>query len=226
MTIVLFGYNYLFEKKKTVLFIVCLLIAFFIHSSSIIIVALLFLKSKYILKPFIIIPLIGIIFIFHNEIINLMSIFIENTRYSVYLVGLFAKGEASYLNIIINLVIYIYMHICYKIKKKNKQTINNNDYLFLNIQALAVTFMCMSIAHMLFSRIAYYFIIFQIISIPYFVETTEFKEINLGRNWTKRILYMLIIICFILSFSYTNILNNDNEPLPYKTIFNKEREFK
>ena len=104
----------------------------------------------------------------------------------------------------------------------NNQIINNNDYLFLNIQALAVTFTCMSIAHMLFSRIAYYFIIFQIISIPYFVETTELKEINLGRNWTKRILYMLIIICFTLSFSYTNILNNDNGPLPYKTIFNKE----
>lgn len=224
MSIILFGYKYLLERKKVPLFLLSLVIAFFIHSSSIVMIVILLLKNRYIMKPFVILPIIAVIFLFKDDIIRLISIVVENTRFNVYLVGLYAKGEISYFNIITNLAIYFYMNLCYKIKKKNGQIVME-DKLFLNIQALATICMCMTILHMLFARIAYYFIIFQIISIPYFIGTTEIREIHIGKKWTKRIICALILICFILTFSYTNVLNNDNKPLPYKTIFNKEKEF-
>ena len=82
----------------------------------------------------------------------------------------------------------------------------------------------MSSVHVLFSRIAYYLCIFQILSIPYFIETTKLKEVHLGERKTKKVIYLLVIIFFLSITFYTNVKNNDNEPLPYRFIFDKERE--
>lgn len=40
----------------------------------------------------------------------------------------------------------------------------------------------------------------------------------------KRVAYAIIIIGFMLIFGYTNILNNDNKVIPYKTVFSIDRE--
>ena len=225
MAIIFFSYKYLFENKKIKYFLMAIFVAFFIHSSSIVMLILLLIKDKLVLKPIIIVPIIIIISFFGQSIMEIITPIIDNTRYDVYLIGLYAKGEKSMLYNMVNLIIYFYMYIFYKIKLKN-QKIEKRDILYINIQGLALIFTFMSSVHMLFARIANYFMVFQIISIPYFVETTQIKEIHLDTKWTKRVLYMIIIVFFIGLTTYTNIIHNDNEPIPYKTIFNKEREFK
>ncbi len=225
MAIVFFSYRYLWDKKKYWMFIVGMICAYFIHSSSIIMIILLFLKRKTYMNPVVLLVGLSVIFALETSLMNIIAPFIENTRFGVYLVGRYAKGDISYIGIAINLLVYAFMYVLYRIKKKNNQ-IGEEDKLLINIQGLALVMMSMSSVHILFARIAYFFTIFQIISIPYFIETTKVKEIHLGEKWTKNSIYLLVILCLMVNFSYTNILNNDNEPLPYRTIFNKEKEFK
>lgn len=225
MAIIFFSHKYLFENKKIKYFLIAILVAFFIHSSSIVMLILLFTKDKLILRPIVTVPIVIIILFFGQYIMEFITPIIDNTRYDVYLVGLYAKGEKSILYNTVNLIIYLFIHFLYKIKLK-RQKIEKRDIFFINVQGLALIFTFMSSVHMLFARIANYFMIFQIIAIPYFIETTQIKEIHLGNKWTKRVLYMIVIIFFAGLTTYTNIIHNDNEPIPYKTIFNKEREFK
>ena len=111
---------------------------------------------------------------------------------------------------------------------------------YINAQALTLIMVALSSVHVQFSRIALYFSIFQVLSIPYFIHNMPVKEtINdlekLFRNKIKLekvipkfqiIVTAIWIILFIGLFSYTNIKNNDNEVTPYKTIINHEWKIK
>ena len=80
---------------------------------------------------------------------------------------------------------------------------------------------------------AIYFVAFQIISIPYFFSILQFNTItdkinkkfkkNLKTKTVEIIIYSCIVLGFSAMFIYTNILNNDNEVLPYKTIFSIQK---
>lgn len=82
---------------------------------------------------------------------------------------------------------------------------------------------------MQFSRIALYFYVFQILSIPYYISIIPFKRIaekittkinkNVDEKKVKIIANIVVVLAFMGMFTYTNILNNDNEVLPYKTVF-------
>ena len=126
----------------------------------------------------------------------------------------------------------------YYIYSKNKKlnNVQKEDILFLNIQALALLVMVLGSCHMLFIRIALYFSVFQIISIPYYISKMPNAQIvediskitkdkiNLKKIENKLPQYAtaIIVLCFIFAFTRTNILTNTNEVLPYKTILNKE----
>ena len=93
---------------------------------------------------------------------------------------------------------------------------------------------------MQFSRIALYFLIFQIISIPYYIsiipldevkldlkkifEKIKLEKVNIEKIMPKfkQIVSTVIILCLICVFWYTNIKNNNNEVVPYKTVINKD----
>lgn len=227
MTIVFFAYQYLLEKKKIIWYILAVIIATLIHNSSIIMLCLIFCRKRILFKPWLTILIMAAVLLFGEQIFELMTVAIENTRFDVYLIGKYAKGFTSNLYNLVNLILYAVMYICYRVKNKNqKEKITQEDRLFINIQALALIFTVMSSMHMLFSRISYYFMIFQILSVPYFIETTKIKEVHLGENGTKKVLYGFVIIFFLTLTFYTNVLHNDNEPLPYISVFSKERKIK
>ncbi len=225
MSIIFYAHELLLKGKKK-FYILFVILAFFIHSSSIIMLILLLLKDKYIFKPKIVIPIIIIIMIFGDWILDAVKPIIEGTRYSVYLVGKFSSGRESILYNVVNLIIYLYMVICYTIKMKKKQEITDADRLYINIQSIALILTVMSSTHMQFARLSYYFTIFQIISIPYFLMTTKISLKHYNANIIRRVICACITLSFLGVIFYTNVIHNDNEPLPYKTIFNKEKEFK
>ena len=78
-------------------------------------------------------------------------------------------------------------------------------------------------------RISVYFSAFQILSIPYYLKIMKFENITikinnkLKKNFKVSTIKIIVYVCFCLAFTglftYTNILNNDNEVLPYKTVF-------
>ena len=126
------------------------------------------------------------------------------------------------------------MYFIYRSKKKNGEELERQAVLFLNIQGLAFLVTVAGACHMHFARIALYFVVFQILSIPYYLELMPLKRINekindqlkkdVKEKTIKQIVTVLLVIGFLGMFGYTNILNNDNGVLPYKTIITNKIE--
>ena len=237
IAIVFFSYRYLLKDKYSV-FIISVILAFFIHNASIVCLVMLLLKDKDVfnIKTILIVALT--IFIFGTPLINLFKTVVQNTRFSVYIDSLYDRGEMRKLTILSNAIIYTFMYSLYIVRKK-KSKITKEDIFYINMQGLTLICIMLSSKFYLFFRIAYYFMVYQIISIPYFIKTIKIEDIYIYyvKDFLKDkiiiksevlkklpiILNVFIILYFSVILSYTNILNNDEEVLPYKTIINTER---
>lgn len=233
---VFIGYQFLLSNHKVkayIGFLVSCLIAFSMHSSSIICFCIMFLNRKILLNIKWVLPVSIIIFIFNEKIMNLLNPIIEKTRFAVYLNGAFAKGQVSILNLLENFIVYIWMYVIYIINKKRKNDLEKEGIILLNIQGIAFLMTIAGTIHMQFLRIAIYFWIFQVLSVPYYLSITPFEYIigkineklkkNLKERTIKITVYVAFIMIFLAMFCYTNVLNNDNEVLPYKTIYAKDK---
>lgn len=232
---VLLGYQFLTgtnTKKGYILFTMCAVIAFLMHSSSIVCFVIMFLTCKNLINVKWVLPVSILILILNKNIMLVLSPILENTRFNVYLTGKFAKGDLSIITIVENLVIYVLMSVIYYYKKKNNESLDREGITLLNIQGIALLLNVSGVVHTHFMRIMAYFSVFQILSIPYFFNIINYKNLaqkiknKLNKNITdkavKTITYICIVIGFTTIFAYTNILNNDNGVLPYTTIFEKE----
>lgn len=229
---ILLGYQFLMsdnKRKAYIGFLACAIIAFSIHSASIVSFVILLLSKKVLVNAKWVLPCSILILFLNEKLMACLSPIIEQTRFNVYLTGNMAKGETSILSIVKNLVIYVWMYGIYVINAKQKIKLEKEGVLFLNIQGIALLMIIAGTIHMQFLRIAIYFEVFQILSVPYYLTIMPFKDItskinqkinkDLKEKTIKIVAYVTILLCFIGMFSYTNILNNDNEVLPYKTIF-------
>lgn len=233
---ILLGYQFLMsenKKKAYIGFVICAILAFFMHSSSIICFIIILLTKKNIMDARWVIPLSILILILNKNIMVILTPIIKNTRFNVYLTGKFTTGELSILQIVENLIIYLAMYFSYYFEKKQGKELDKQGITLLNIQGLALLLTVSGVIHTLFIRMAIYFVAFQIISIPYFFSILQFNTItdkinkklkkNLKTKTVEIIIYSGIALGFSAMFIYTNILNNDNEVLPYKTIFSIQK---
>lgn len=234
MALVLLGYQFLMDKnqkKAYIGFVICAILAFFMHSSSIVCFIMLFLTQKNICNIKIVLPLSILILILNQNIMTILTPIIKNTRFKVYLTGTYAQSELSVLQIVENLLVYVWMSIIYYFQKKKNMEIKKEEIILLNIQGISFLLTVAGVIHSQFMRMAIYFGIFQILSIPYFFNMMNFDDISkkisdkfkktIKANILKNIIYIAIVVIFICMFTYTNILNNDNEVIPYKTIFSQ-----
>lgn len=234
VVLIMLGYQFLTsenKKKAYIGFIICAILAFLMHSSSIICFAILFFNKKNLVSIKWVIPVSIFVLILNQNIMKILTPIIENTRFNVYLIGKFAGGELSLLTIIENFAVYIFMYSIYYYYKKNNKNIEKEGITYLNIQGLALLCTVAGVIHMQFLRIAIYFWIFQILSIPYYLKYVPYEKIadlietkfnkKISINTVKNAVYSLVIIGFIAIFIYTNVLNNDNGVIPYQTIFSK-----
>lgn len=236
MSLVVFGYRFLLGKKRYwILYVMCVLLATSLHSTAIIMLVLLFFPKKMLSSYLWVLPSVVAVLLLNENLFTILAMVIEDTRFAQYLTGQFAQGEVSFLFIGENLVFYLFMYYIYR---KNKKTgnISSEDILYLNVQACALLAMCAGTCHMLFIRIALYFSVFQVISVPYYIskmpakEIVEdikkitFKKLDLSKfeKYFQKAMTVLVVLCFIFAFTRTNILVNTNEVVPYRTIFNKE----
>lgn len=240
MSLIFFGYQFLLKSKRWYLaYIVTVILATLIHSSAIIMLILVFLTRKMLVSWKWVLPTCVIVVLLNENLMNIIGFFVQNTKFEAYLTGKFAQGEFSYLFVAENLVIYLIMMYIYA-KNKKMDNIQTQDILFINIQALALIVMVLGSVHMLFIRIALYFSIFQVISVPYYISkipnekvVADLKKITKNKfkfskleKYMKQVVTVVVVLCFIFAFTRTNILTNTNEVLPYKTVINKEIEIK
>lgn len=214
--------------KYDIFFLLTAIFSVTIHFSSIVALVIVLLNKRTLVDYKWLIPLSLGIVIFKDELLGLLVKVIEMTKYKKYLD---ISGEISYLNIIKNIFLFIAMQYVYnQLKKQNKLEIA--DKFYLNIQGLTLLVVCLGACNFQFSRIAIYFYIFQIMSIPHFIDKLSvepfeniikkiFKKENLKIK-LKSLVYIGIVLLFGVNLFYTNILNNDNEVIPYKTILNKD----
>lgn len=216
ISVALFAYRYLVNKKY-VIYAILSIIAFLFHSSSIVVIVggLLCDKEVFDLKRTLIIS--AILFIFGKYLWQYVGTFIINyTRFGTYIGSQFDVSFLRKLDILFNLALYVAIYYLYsKCEDKGRK-----DKFFLNMQALSVFFMIAATAMYLFFRISFYFGIFSIISIPYFL-----KKANLS---TKKKIIVLSMIMLVLTANIVkrNVLANTDEVLPYKTIFTVEDRIK
>ena len=215
MAILLAGHQLVVEKKYMKWSILCIF-AVFIHTSSLICFLLIFINQ---IKEINLKVLIGFVIsylLFEKTINGAVAKIIYMTRFGGYYDTKFGGQSISVIQIVTNLVLYLFMWYSYMIKKGNDE-VEDRDRLFLNIQATAIIVTILGNIIMLFSRMTYYFQIFQLVSIPNFLAAYK-NKLN------KKIITILIIALFAALFIRSNILNNYNEVLPYKTfLFNKVR---
>lgn len=234
--LVLLGYQFLMDenkKKAYIGFVICAILAFLMHSSSIICFIILIMTKKEIMNAKWVIPLSILILILNKNIMVILTPIIKNTRFNVYLTGKYTAGEFSFLQIAENLIMYLGMYFTCYFKKKQGIEIDKQGITLLNIQGMALLLTVSGVIHALFIRMAAYFVAFQIISIPYFLSILQFNKItdiinekfkkNLKEKTLKVVVYSCIVLGFSTMFVYTNVLNNDNEVLPYKTIFSVKK---
>ena len=240
ISIILFAYRFLIkEKKQKIYYIIAVLIAATFHSTSLIMLLLVFLDKKMLANIKVVLPITAIILILNQRLFDIIGFFIQNTRFNVYLTGKLSVGDISIVLIFENIILYVMMYyIYYKNKKKNN--IQKEDILFLNIEGITLLVIALGSVHMLFLRIAFYFSIFQILSIPYYLNKLDGKElvedikkitknkINLVKIQTKMvaIVTVLIMSIFTMHFIRTYIFKDTNEVTPYKTVFAKDFEIK
>ena len=238
--IVLFAYRFLLkERKQKLYYVIAVLIAATIHSTSLIMLVLLFLDKKMLANIKFVLPVTAVILLLNQRLFDLIGFFIQNTRFNVYLTGKLSVGDVSIVLLFENIVVYLMMYyIYYKNKKKNN--IQKEDTLFLNIEGITLLVIALGSVHMLFLRIAFYFSMFHILSIPYYLSKLDGKElvedikkitknkVNLVRIESKIVTIVTICVMsiFTVHFIRTYILKDTNEVTPYKTVFFKDFEIK
>lgn len=234
---VLLGYQFLTgtnTKKGYILFTICAVIAFLMHSSSIVCFAIMFLTRKNIINIKWVLPVSALILILNKNIMTILAPIIKNTRFNIYLTGKFAQGDLSIITIAENLIVYLWFSIIYYYEKKQNRKLEKEGITLLNIQGITLLLSVSGVVHTQFMRIMIYFSAFQILSIPYFFNITNYEEIaekiktKINKNISGKAIKTITYACIVLAFSgmliYTNILHNDNGVLPYKTIFERDKK--
>lgn len=240
---VLLGYIFLSKEKckwwDYCIFIILNSIAVLFHTTSAICFVLLFLNQKKLASWKWLVPVGLIIIVLNRKLIYIVEFIIQNTRYIKYLSGKTSGTDLSILQLLVNICIYIFMgYIYYKNKKLNN--VKREMIFGINLQAVTIVLITLGAVHMLFNRIALYFSVFQLISIPYFIVNMPVDEIikDFNKTFKNKVNFdklipkfeLIVVIFWIVLgvglFGYTNIKNNDNVVLPYKTVINKEWQIK
>lgn len=218
ISILLFSYPYLVNKKYIV-FAICAIIAFLFHSSSaiILIAVLLCNREVFDLKRTLI---MSVILLLAGRFLwkYVGTYLINHTRFASYTkdTSKFSNGVLRKVEIIVNLILYLTIYYLYK----NSPDKGRKEKFFLNMQACSLLFMIAASAMSLFFRISFYFAIFNIISIPYFFKKSDIETKK------KMIVLSIIMVTMLGHFTKKNILKNTDEVTPYKTIFSVENRLR
>lgn len=221
MSVILCSYKYIINREW-IKFSICMITSILFHVTSIIFIAiilLIYLINKIMKKNIhvdirIVIPLILLLVLCEPVIRNLIYFVLSGTRFKTYINSIYDHGDLQIIPFTINLTLYLWMiYITKKYKNNDISKIN----FFINMQIFALICIALGKTSMLALRLAYYFSIFQIISIPYFLN--KIKKISKKEYMAY---LTIIVIIFSSSLLWTHVIHNADEVLPYKTIYTKD----
>ena len=86
-----------------------------------------------------VIPVTAIILILNENLMQIVKLCVQNTRFNVYLTGKFAKGDVSELYIIENVLVYIFMYYIYR-KNKALDNVKKRRYFILKCSSSVINY--------------------------------------------------------------------------------------
>ena len=207
IAIFIYAIKYIQEKnlKKYLLF---LLVASTIHKIALIFIPVYFIsqiridKKLFVFLSVVIYTLIPFVF-------KILNVILFNTKYGNYLSGYYQVNEGSMISPIINLLLIV---ICYFISDRTIYDSKLNIYKNIHILGFWCSMFLGTIP--LISRIFvnFYHVIY--LTIPYIIS-------KFSNSSTKKIMWFVCIIAFLVNFIYSIYLKNGNNVLPYNWIFNR-----
>ena len=214
IAIVMNAYPYLL-KKQYFKYILSVAIASMFHGSAWFYLILLFWNKFYLFKPKYVLAISTVIIFLKSFLLVFITTLLSSTKFSVYFSTDFNISQLRITLLLSNIVIYFIMYYLF-LKRKEKEILTDEHILFLNMQTIGLLFCISGIITYLSFRIAILFFAFQIISIPILMY-------DLNSNLKKNITIILLLFLSICIF-HTNIQNNDEGVLPYKSIFDYKNE--
>lgn len=197
-------------EKKTLKYILYVFIALIFHYSAIImLIFYLFTNIKFIRKHFLLVSLILLLGI--PVIAKIGITIILNTKYAYFLSSHFNNGQVTIVNIVYGLILFISTYYFFRkdLKSDRKSYILVCSQLFYFLISLLSLFIKVS---ELISRLSFYYLLFQVILIPYLVV----KQKN---NEKKYLIIFAYLVMYVAYFYYYIILKGYHGVLPYQFIF-------
>ncbi len=207
---ILFAYHSLslFKNKKKWLGIIEFLLAILLHKSVIILLLIPIFENLKITKSNfkIYIFIIVLLYLSFDKLIPIME-YIVSGSYSFYM----ERADEGVLNKILPLLVHLFFFISiyFSIDQKNKALRENKTsiiYLFFE-----VLFYLFSVKMVMFTRVAYIFSTYTILSIPNFLGSIESKN-------KRFFIVLMIVVVGLLQFIIRLNVNNIGNTIPYETI--------
>ena len=196
-------------KRNFIKYSICMAIALLFHMTAIPIFFMYFLiNSKFMRKHFLFIAFLIICFL--PLLAKVLVLILENTKYNYYFISDFNNGSTTSINIIYGLFYFIVFYVVLRDEIKT----NKISYTFVLFQffyfLISFSSIFISVSEMI-SRMCYYFLFYQIISIPY--------VISKGKTKRDRILITLLFVITYCAYTYYFIiLRGYHDVLPYHMI--------
>lgn len=211
IAILLYGIDFLLERKNFK-FMLIVIIASLFHSSAVILIVLIWInKLKYGRKTYfntIFTAIIG--FIFYKPVFGIISQILP--KYQGYITSTF--GESNYfgalLQFIVGLTVYTFCNKFYFFKDNEKQ--NNISRLALRCVSITVCLQAMTMRMNIIGRMSPYFWIFSIIAFPDAIKSIKSKNKS---EWILIVLFVLFLYWLIIGIYRPEW----NGVIPYYTLF-------
>lgn len=199
-----------FIKKNTFKMILVTLFGMIFHYTALVIFFtyllsnIKFVKRKFVFLCILSIVLLPIFALIFKEIAL-------HTKYAYYFNSAFNNNKTTRVMILYNALFFVlFLLRMYRYRYEDRRC-----YLFILIQFLALWFSLLSlfipISEMI-SRLVNFFLIFQVLSVPYMGLKTKFKSNRLAFNTVYITAYSVYMIYYIVIMGY-------HEVLPYVSIF-------
>lgn len=186
------------------------LIALTIHNSAIIFFPLYFILNKNFSKKFKIFSIL-IIFLSIPIILPVITNFLLNTKYAIYIVnGAYKPLDFINVSTILNILLYLAYEL--KIKDNDK---DKYDIIYSNMHFIGVIVSIFVTRIPLAMRIFIYFRFIEFLSVPNLIDKVKLKRSN------KIIIRFTVIVLYFIYFIHGVYIENGNNVLPYKTYFER-----
>jgi len=197
-------------KRQFWKFLIIILLSCIFHYSALIFIPIYLIINWRVVKKYFL-PIAFIMLIAMPALTNIAILILSHTKYVYFIESYFNNGNSNYVNILFTFILLFIAYLTlYKRRFKDKYA-----WVFLSIHLFAFLFSYSSLfikVSEMISRLTFYFIIFQVVSIPYIIYKNKYLSNKIAIGFTYLLLYGFYFVYYILIKGYYGIL-------PYQTIF-------